>query len=638
MSFCVLARALLFGVALLGVAGTVCAAGRSFNRVTFWAVKPSDDQDACDKRAAALERSAIDGVVIGGGGHHYLHDDIPRLGVYVAAAKRIIKACHAHGIKVAEHHSSVLTTRKDYAMEHRDWLQCDFETGEASVWPEYKTYAFCPNNAEFREHYWKLVRDIMQRTGADALMSDDAVFHHGCCCAACAKRWKDEVGRDIREAYKKSRTAGSAEWRKWNEVRRRWYADFRAWVLKRQRAELPGTQSIALLGSILCAWGTQTHGGSIEGGLDTCDIGIWEAYNPADFYSWRRLSAETAALAEAARCRSVTPLCMPYADTAEKRDVVDREEETFMWALARAYSMPFTLARVFLTGLTDADAPCDYFIFERDRLKPYLNAVPAASVAVFFSRHSRDNDPKWESMHTVPAIAWSEALSDGCIPWRAVTEETLDKGIPKDVRTLIMPNVYCLSDAHLRMIDSFVKRGGRLIATGTPAACEESGDPAPSARRALVQRLFASVDASLAESKAFQDWMNNGTLYHDARDKAISRALAETVSKDDNSQPVSITRRDSDGPVLVTVNRAGRQLVIYILNCSQTSLPEGEVIAYPSKVIWGTPPELTLTFRARPKSVRLISLDSHEDKTLTCSDGAVTLRSPRRFGAVVADY
>ena len=167
---------------------------------------------------------------------------------------------------------------------------------------------------------------------------------------------------------------------------------------QRQASEFPGKTCVSLLGSINSAWGTQTHGGAIECGLNTSDIGLWEAYNPADFYSWRRLSTEAAALAEAARVRGVIPVCLPYADAAAKRDVFDPEEETFMWGLAQAHGLPFSLSRVFLTGLTENDSARKYFVFERDRLKPYRGSQPAATIGIMFSHCSRDNDPAYESL------------------------------------------------------------------------------------------------------------------------------------------------------------------------------------------------------------------------------------------------
>ena len=664
-------------VILAADAASGAAPATGFRRATFWFVQAGTPDVEIQARAGLLAHSGIDGVILGGGRHHYLHDDLPYLDQYIEAAARIVRACHTRGIQVAEHHSVVLTARQECAREHAAWIQRDFATGEASVWPEYKTYAFCPNNPEFREHYWKIAKDLVQRIGADALMSDDTVFHHGCGCASCAKRWREEVGGDIREAYQQSRKPGTHEWRVFNDVRRRWYADFRAWLRARQQRELPGVRCVALIGSITSAWGGQTHGGSVEGGLDTADIALWEIYNPADFYSWRRLSAEAAAVAEASRVRGVIPLCLPYGDTAEKRDVFDPEEEVFMWGLARAHGMPFALSRIFLTGLTNADTPRDYFIFERDHLGPFLQGEPAATVGILFSHYSRDNDPKWEGSHSAPAMAWAEALTDDCVPWRAVTDETLDHPLPARIRTLVMPNVFALSDAHLTTIETFVRQGGRLVASGTPAVCNESGDAALPLRGDRLERLFGArihsaelglgqesititsasrfgVDTnffshrfgkgrvlyapSLIETAAFQESMNSGQPYRDLRNKNRSRALAKFVSEPDDSQPVRIARADPDAHVLTTVHRSGRRLLICVLNCAGADLPSGNMVPTPSRVVWASPVELTFSFAERPASVRLISMDPAESKSIPHQETTVSLRTPRRFGLVVADY
>lgn len=632
-----------------------------------------------EARAIYMANSGIDSIILGGGGHHYLHNDLPNIEQYIATAKRIVTACHKHGIKVAEHHSVVLLGNKEYAQAHRAWLQCDFETGEPSVWPEYQTYAFCPNNAEFREHYWKLAKRYMVEAGFDALMADDTVFHHGCCCAACAKRWKDEVGGDIREAYKNSRKSSTREWRQFNEVRRQWYRDFRDWLRKRQNQELPDTKSVALIGSILCAWGTQTHGGAIEPGLETADIVIWEAYNPADFYSWRRLSAEAAALAEAGRARNCSPVYFPYADTAQKRDEFDPEEEVFSWGLAQAYGISFGLGRVFLNGPTEKDQPRAYYQFERDKLQPYRGSEPVATVGIMFSRCSRDNDPAYEALHSTPSIAWAEVLLDDCMPWRAVTEETLDNGGPEGIKTLILPNVFAMSDKHLTVLEGFVQTGGVLIASYLPAVCNESGDSVLESRRDRLAKLLgvrlksgdvaaagtnphadfelttassAATDpelhvnrfgkgsvyylASLVERKAFLDWINEGMIYNDKRDKAVCQSLLKLVTDLTPDQPVRIIRKDPKAHILTTVRRIGSKLLIYIVNSAGADVPNETVIPLPSKVVWAPPTELTITLPKPAKSAKLISLDHNESRAFAGAD-SFSLKCPRRFGLLVVD-
>lgn len=665
---------------LSAVLASDAGASGDFRRPAFWMMNREITDVDIQARVDYLAESGIDSIILGGGGHHYLHNDLPNIEQYIATAKRIIDACHERSIKVVEHHSVVLLGNKEYADAHKDWLQCDFETGEPSVWPEYQTYAFCPNNLEFREHYWKLAKRYMVEAGFDALMADDTVFHHGCCCASCTKRWKNEVGGDIREAYKSSRKNGTREWRQFNEVRRQWYRDFRDWLRKREKQEIPDTKSVALLGSILCAWGTQTHGGAIEPGLETGDIGIWEVYNPADFYSWRRLSAESSALAEAGRLRNCVPVCFPYADTVQKRDEFDPEEEVFMWGLSMAHGIPFGLGRVFLNGPTKHDPPRAYYQFERDRLGPYTSSEPVATVGIVFSRHSRDNDPAYESLHSVPAIAWAGVLLDDCIPYRAVTEETLDSGVPRSLKTLILPNVFAMSDKHLAAIERFVRDGGVLIASYLPATRDELGDVALESRRdRLADLLGVRIKSgemtaaglprsdfeiekaekhagftfevyvnrfgrgrvyylpSLIERNAFLDWVNEGMIYNDKRDKALVRELAAMVLDLTPDQPLRITRSVADSHVLTTVRQVGKRMLIHILNSAGSDLSSGRVVPLPCRVVWAFPIDLTLSFPKTPRSIRLISLDSEKDTSISPAE-TVKLRIPRRYGLLVVDF
>ncbi len=68
----------------------------------------------------------------------------------------------------------------------------------------------------------------------------------------------------------------------------------------------------------------------------------------------------------------------------------------------------------------------------------------------------------------------------------------LERGMPQRLHTLIMPNVFALSDAHLSKIEEFVRRGGRLIASGLFAACDQWGTPALPSRQARLERLLGA--------------------------------------------------------------------------------------------------------------------------------------------------
>ncbi len=651
----------------------------AFQRSTLMFLRPEMSAEETEAYAEAFARSGMTGVLIGGGRHHYLHDDLPYLDSYVKAARALVEACRKRGISVAEHHSVVLTTREDFAEEHAGWIQRDFETGEPSVWPEYQTRAFCPNNPDFRRHYWRLASDLMRRIGADALMRDDAVFHHGCACAACAERWRRETGGDIFEAHRESRVKGSDAWRQWHAIRRNWYTDFRRWLLDRQREEFPDTVCLALTGNALSPWGGQTHGGAAEGSLDTADIAVWEVYNPAEFYSWRRLSVEAAVMSEAARVRGVTALLLPYADTAENRDVFDPEEETFAWGLGQAHGLPFSLGRVFLTGLTPEDEPRAYFLFERDRLSRWLEGgtEPFGEVAVLFSRASRDLDTAWEASHVAPAIGWAQCLQDALIPWRAITEDTLDHGVPGGVRLIIAPNVFALSDRHLAALERFVEAGGTLLTTSRTAFFDEEGGSAFARRKARLEPLYGvylsepgegvsgAVDAAAGDAEmldepvrmfrrrfgrgvvvylpeepgraVFQDFQNEGKPFTDARDRALGAKLAELASGLAGECAVSV-RADPQASALVTVRRRGPDLLVFYVNTAGADLPAGAEVPIPSRVEWKrTASHLDIRFSREPRRVRMVSLDFQESRVLDRPGIRVRLPAPRRFALIVAE-
>jgi len=651
----------------------------NFRRTTLMFLRPGMSGAELDAYADTFARSGVTGVLIGGGRHHYLYDDLPHLDGYAAAAARLVEACRRRGISVAEHHSAVLTTRRDLVEQRRDWIQKDFETGEASVWPEYRTWAFCPNNPGFREDYWKTASSLVRRIGADALMSDDTVFHHGCSCEACARRWREETGGDIRQGWEASRTPGTPAWRQWHAVRRKWFGDFRRWLLERQRRELPGTLCLALTGNALSPWGGQTHGGAAEGSLDTADIAVWEVYNPADFYSWRRLSVEAAVMAEAARLRGVTALFLPYADTAESRDVFDPGEETFAWGLGQAHGLPFVLGRVYLTGLTPEDEPRDYFLFERDRLSRWLEGgtQPRGEAAVLFSRSSRDLDTDWEASHVAPAIGWAQSLQDALVPWRAITEDTLDNGVPEGVRVVVAANVFALSGRHLDALERFVRAGGTLIATSRTAFFDAGGASALHSRRSRLESLYGlslgnpgdaiagpvPVQAAGAREMeapvpafrhragrgeviylpaepgrmVFQDFQNEGRPFTGPGDRELAAGLADMVRRLPGECEVSLSLQPH-ASALTTVRGRGRDLLVFFLNTAGASLPPGSDVPTPSRVDWKrTGSTLQLRFSRAPRRVYVVSLDFTESRVLERPGQNVSIPAPRRFALIVAE-
>jgi hypothetical protein len=407
---------------------------------------------------------------------------------------------------------------------------------------------------------------------------------------------------------------------------------------------------------------------------------FWEIYNPADFYSWRRISTEASAYSEAARLRGTFIAALPYADTATARDVFDPEEEVFMWGLAKAYGMPFVLSRVFLTGLEKNADVRPYWNFEKQYPECFVDSNIYAPIGVIFSGDSRNADPAGEAYHTVPYTSWGSACLDNYLSWRAVNDETLDKGIPKDIKVLVAPNVFAISDSRLAAVEDFVARGGTLVATFLTGTCDQTGKDVLNQRRKLLESLFGvrintadkirqGIDTTkiradmvitdakrvegnlesyihsykkgrviyipeLFESAVFHDYVNEGSPYKSIANPDICAGMAQLLRRYVPDMPVSIEATDV-GSQLITFrkDRAGRFL-IHVLNAAGSNLTNGSIVPSPSKVVWSKPGWLTLKFSKKMKSVRIISLDSDvltlENPPLECR-----IQSPRRYELII---
>lgn len=658
---------------------------QGFSATTFLYVHPGLSDETIADYAKAFYENGVNGIIIGGGRHHYIYDDLPYLEEQIQVTRKVVEACHQYGIQVAEHHSNVLITDASYAEAHQEWLLLGFdEEQKPGVWPEYGTWSFCPNQSGFRQHYWSIVSDFIRRTGVDALMSDDACFHKGCSCKACQERWEKENSGSLLEAYEKSKVAGSPEWRLWHETRRQWLLDFRQWLYNQMQEEFPDVQNICLSNSSHAAWPTLVHGFYPEAGLETAEAVVWEVYNPADFYSWRKIAVEASIFNEAAARRNVSVICLPFADKADSRDQYDPEEEVFMWGLSKAFGLDFCVGRVFLTGIAPDDPPRKFFRFENERLQNWQDSRMTSPLGIFYSRRSRDTDPRWESGHVIPSIAWGQMCLSHALPFRAVTEETLSGGRLDEVKVLLLPNVFALSDENLEALEAFVQQGGTLVATAWTATHDEDGALVYARRSKTLERLWGvslQVEQMTGESTTmtvpcqpttakpvtlnetlvgfqntlgkgrvyylpdnlgadfYQEYQNEGKPYAEVRNSAQAALLADWIKSLIPKPPVAFeVRNPGEAPLIVTHTHQNGQLLIHMLNTLGSSIPPGSLIPTPFQVIWGEPQEIVLEFLFPPNSIRVISYTQDDDIQIEQPSTRISLRTPEVYQLVVVGF
>ena len=131
--------------------------------------------------------------------------------------------------------------------------------------------------------------------------------------------------------------------------------------------------------------------------------------------------------------------------------------------------------------------------------------------------------------------------------------------------------------------------------------------------------------------------MNEGQPYSDPRDEKASRWLASLAADVTPVQPLSIWCSDPKTTLLTAVRKQKKRLLLYAVNTAGASLAKGETVPAPSKVVWAEPVDLTLSLGKAPKAVRVVSLDSKEDKVIEKPGISITIQSPNRFELVVID-
>src|ERR1019366_1853801 len=73
------------------------------------------------------------------------------------------------------------------------------------------------------------------------------------------------------------------------------------------------------------------------------------------------------------------------------------------------------------------------------------------------------------------ALGWYQALIESRIPFEMVHDRLLDAEHLAGLKTLILPNLICLSDAQCEQLRAFLGRGGSIIATHETSLDDEKG-------------------------------------------------------------------------------------------------------------------------------------------------------------------
>jgi hypothetical protein len=174
--------------------------------------------------------------------------------------------------------------------------------------------------------------------------------------------------------------------------------------------------------------------------------------------------------------------------------------------------------------LSDIEHPAHVPKFEEFAAGPFamarFGAESVAEVALLYSTNSRD----WnEDVNFRPELlGTAQILEEMHIPYEFISDESLEKGIDKRVKVLVLGESQCLSDAEIESVKEFASRGGVVRLSKRAGIRNEIGELRASSPFDNAAAGFVFSDESLgAQFELDENWYD---LKWGLKDDEISKA------------------------------------------------------------------------------------------------------------------
>jgi len=380
----------------------------------------------------------------------------------------VVAACRRHGVHPLAYFSVIYD---NWVFEnHPDWRFSPADGPDSILNTRYGLV--CPNTG-YRDYVLACVREIASTYDIDGMFFD-MTFWPGrpCYCPACTARFRKEHSADI----PKVADWRNPVWRAFQHAREMWLREFAMACTAAAKAARPGMTVNHQYSTIFHPW---TLGVPLEM-RDACD------YVGGDFYG--------GPLQHSLACKvydSVTPNHPFEFHTSRTRNACDHVTVKPLDEI-RVESHVATLhsAALMLVDYINADGTLNPEVHnflgklsrERAAYEPFLGGTMVADVAIYFDKNSL-YDPR-KNGEAVEKFNWGDAgphlealtgfariLQEAHIPFGIVTNVTLDQ-LPR-YRAVVMPNVLELTKEQADAFRRFVKAGGSLYVSGSPAGLED---------------------------------------------------------------------------------------------------------------------------------------------------------------------
>lgn len=460
--------------------------------------------DKIRRRADQCAANGVSNCIIFG--THLRWDFMPLWGRLHDQFRYIADELHQRNIKLFDHHSATITHRprnRDEALSiwqrnrHHvpfyptlaeaatwqyegsylnDWRMREVATGEPAYLPAYNAEQFCPNHPAFQQAYASYVKRLLADTGIDGLMSDDMIFYadwRTCGCPYCRERFRREYGQVLPTVSDASFWGNqqSPAFRDWIAMRFQSTTDF----LRVVKQALP--QDFPLL---TCCSSSDNYylpgfGMSYQSFIQNCNHVMLEmcGSTPAVDGTWdERIPAQLLHL-DIARTNAAPCFGLGYGffpDTAFFIWAVNKFLGSDCWFSTLKGRLDLNPAQ-FASLADDPELVGEGYNWEKNHSNLFCGQ-PDADIAIYFSRHTRDN--------------YAQVPGDYGYDYNASCRELMRAKIACEVRAeipvygrtrcLLLSSVICLGEEQQRQLRHFMEAGGMVIATGPTGHYDGKGN------------------------------------------------------------------------------------------------------------------------------------------------------------------
>lgn len=368
-----------------------------------------------------------------------------------------LSGAHARGVRVVSRcdFSKIQAT---IAAEHPDWC---FRHRDGSPQIYNGLYSVCPSGEYYQERIFDIVGEVLDRYEVDGFffnmfgfnVRDYSGVDHGVCqCDSC----QDRFGARFNDRLPERADLSDDRYLRWLEFTRITLDDISARVRSFVKERRSDAALFLRVGS---------------------DVAMREVNNAVDRPQplWTSWAGEVAReVRAAAQLRPILVHCVlfldiPYRFAPEQPGLVAFE---LLQALANGANLSAYLMGIGAElGMSNLAIVREVFHFHRDHEELYKGLRSAATIAVVRSQASEE----WYGRDLGTARVRDEyrglyeLLTELHLPFDIIVDEDLEEldatGALARYEVLVLPNVAAVSDAQAAVLDSFVERGGGVVAT-----------------------------------------------------------------------------------------------------------------------------------------------------------------------------